>query len=276
MGWIRAYRVSKPVLRELREAGVSEHVMTSLENQATQRLFDRKSLEDLLDALGPVRPREDERALILRLSKMGLLRLDYLLPDRTIREWVEALVIALVVAQLIKTFFFAPFRVPTGSMIPTIQEGDHLFASVFTYGVRIPFTDTRFFAAPVERGDIVIFPFPKDPGTDFIKRVVALPGERVAVRDDKVYINGQPLNEPYAYHDSRGGLRPPDYPERMVPEGHFFVMGDNRYHSLDGRAWGFVRQDTVIGKGQIIYWSHDPAAGWFEGYRFGRIAKMLE
>ena len=102
------------------------------------------------------------------------MRLDLLIPNRTIREWTEALIFAVVVATFVRTYFFAPFQIPSGSMLPTIQIGDHIFASMYTYGSPIPFSDIKLFKKPVKRGDIVIFPYPQDPSIDYIKRAVGL------------------------------------------------------------------------------------------------------
>jgi len=216
-------------------------------------------------------------------QRRSLLRLERIIPHRATREWVEALIIALAVAVVFRTFLFAPFKIPSGSMIPTIRIGDHLFASKFSYGLPIPFIDARLFAQEVRRGDIVIFPYPLDPSVDYIKRVIGTGGETVEMRGRTVYIDGTPLDEPYAYYDprivkqfERRGQPLPDYGPVTVPEGKLFVMGDNRLNSADSRVWGFVDVDDVIGEGLIVYWSHDPRAGLLSGYRLGRIGTILE
>ena len=223
---------------------------------------------------------------LLKATK-GFMRLDLLIPNRTIREWTEALIFAVVVATIVRTYFFAPFQIPSGSMLPTIQIGDHIFASMYTYGSPIPFTDIKLFKKPVKRGDIVIFPYPQDPSIDYIKRAVGLPGETLEIRNDQGFINGEPLDESYAYFEPNErksrqaqGLEAAAPSSRYgpvkIPQGKLFAMGDNRYNSADSRFWGFVDIDTITGKGQIIYWSHDPNKSIFNGYRFERIFDFLE
>ncbi len=222
---------------------------------------------------------------ILKAAK-GFMRLDLLIPNRTIREWTEALIFAVVVATIVRTYFFAPFQIPSGSMLPTIQIGDHIFASMYSYGSPIPLTDIKLFKKPVKRGDIVIFPYPQDPSIDYIKRAVGMPGETLEIRNDKVFINGKLLEEPYAYFEPKErksrqaqgiALAPTSrYGPVRIPKGKLFTMGDNRYNSADSRFWGFVDMDTITGKGQIIYWSHNPNKSIFSGYRFERIFDFLK
>jgi len=214
---------------------------------------------------------------------MRVFRLERVIPHRGLREWVEALLIALIVATLFRTFLFAPFEIPSGSMRPTLKVGDRLFASRFAYGIPVPFAHTRLFEQGIERKDIVIFPYPRNPSTDFIKRVIAVGGETVEVRGKAVYVDGTRLDEPYAYYDprierelKRTGRGMPDYGPVTVPHGKLFVMGDNRLNSADSRVWGFVDADTVEAKGTVIYWSHDPRRGWLSGYHLGRVGTILQ
>ncbi|MBF0278518.1 MAG: signal peptidase I [SAR324 cluster bacterium] len=212
--------------------------------------------------------------------------MDKLITHKATREWVEALIFAAVVAIVVRTFLFAPFRIPSGSMIPTIQIGDQIFATMFSYGIPVPLTDIKFFEEPVQRGDIVIFPAPPDPSIDFIKRTIALEGETIEIRDDKVYIDGKLLPEPYAFFDpeNRSASQYPNvsnFGPVTVPKEHILTMGDNRYNSHDGRFWGFVPTKKVKGKGQMVYWSKDVRegiTGFFEwdSYRFRRIFHFLE
>ena len=200
---------------------------------------------------------------------------------------MEALIFALVVAAIVRTYMFAPFQIPSGSMLPTIQIGDHIFASMYSYGSPIPFTNIKLFRKPILRGDIVIFPYPRDPSIDYIKRVIGLSGETLEIRDDQVYIDGVQLQESYAcYNPPECDMKPtvinrPLYPVSnfgpvSIPEGKLFVMGDNRYNSADSRFWGFVDIQSVVGKAQMIYWSHDPRESYFSGYQLGRIFTFLE
>ena len=166
-------------------------------------------------------------------------------------------------------------------MLQTIQIGDYIFASMYTYGLKLPFTDDKLLSQPVERGDIVIFPYPRDPSIDYIKRTIGLPGETLEIREDQVFINGERLDEPYAFFEGKqrlalGGDRISNFGPVTVPEGKLFVMGDNRYNSADSRFWGFLDVEQVMGKGRIIYWHHDPRESLFSGYRLDRLFSTLQ
>ncbi|MDP7157156.1 MAG: signal peptidase I, partial [SAR324 cluster bacterium] len=181
----------------------------------------------------------------------------------------------------VRTYVIAPFKIPSGSMIPTIQIGDHIFASMYSYGAWLPFTDDKLLAQPVKRGDIVIFPYPRDPSIDYIKRTVGLPGETLEIREDQVFINGEPLDEPYAYFEGKqrlalGGDRISNFGPITIPEDRLFVMGDNRYNSADSRFWGFLDAQQVMGKGRFIYWHHDPRESLFSGYQLDRVFGTLQ
>ena len=187
-----------------------------------------------------------------------------------VREYAEALIIALVLALLIRTFIIQAFKIPTGSMEPTLLVGDHLLVSKFSYSIHVPnevpftsiqlFPDYHYFSSVPERGNIVVFKFPLEPDKDFIKRVVGLPGETIQVIRQRVYINDKLLKEPYAYHSQPSspdsGTRDNMAPLR-IPEGHIFVMGDNRENSSDSRVWGVLDLKNLRGKAQWIYWSWD-------------------
>ena len=180
----------------------------------------------------------------------------------TLREYVEALVMAVLLALFIRTFVVQAFKIPSGSMLPTLQIGDHLLVNKFIYGLRIPLVGKRIleFRAP-ERGDVVVFIYPEDRTKDFIKRVIGTPGDRVEVRDKVVYINGERVEDPHAYYDApdlRGSHNPRDnFGPYTVPPHKIFVMGDNRDHSHDSRFWGSVDIDDILGKAFILYWSWD-------------------
>jgi signal peptidase I len=179
------------------------------------------------------------------------------------QELLEAIAVAIVLAMLIKAVLFQAFKIPSGSMEPTLLIGDHILVSKFIYGERIPFTDKRWprFRVP-ERGDIIVFVYPEDRSKDFIKRVVAVEGDMIEVRGKQVLVNGEELKEPYArYVDDdmarRFGQYVPrqDMAPKKVPPGKLFAMGDNRDHSADSRKWGFVPIEDVKGKACIIYYS---------------------
>jgi signal peptidase I len=197
---------------------------------------------------------------------------------RLLREYAEAIITALILALLIRTFVVQAFKIPSGSMIPTLLIGDHILVNKFIYGTEIPFTDKRIliFRKP-ERGDIIVFKYPENPKKDFIKRVVAVEGDVIEGRNKVVYVNGNPSKEPYARHYDRhirpGGFDPRDnFGHIVIPKGKVFVMGDNRDQSYDSRYWGFVDLKDIKGEAFIIYWSWDPD----DWVRFGRIGRLIE
>lgn len=194
------------------------------------------------------------------------------------REYAEALIVALALAMFIRTFFVQAFKIPSGSMLPTLQIGDHLLVNKLLYGVRVPVVGTRFlsFFEP-ERGDIIVFVYPEDRDKDFIKRIVGVPGDVIEIRQKQLYRNGKQVDrsiEPYAQYTK--GLEPgvrDNFGPVTVPEGHVFVMGDNRDHSFDSRFWGFVPYEDIKGKAFIIYWSWDGDDTWV---RWGRIGDLVQ
>ncbi len=199
------------------------------------------------------------------------------------RETVEAVVIAFLIALVIRTFVVQAFKIPSGSMIPTLQIGDHILVNKFLLGtpVDIPFTNITLFRMPglrePERGDIIVFKYPEDRTRDFIKRVVGIGGDVVEEKDKTVYVNGHKLVEPYTQHvdediKARQVDRRDNFGPIVVPRGSVFVMGDNRDQSYDSRFWGFVDETEIKGKAMIIYWSWDGDATWV---RFSRIGKLL-
>lgn len=203
----------------------------------------------------------------------------------TIREYLETLVIAVVLALFIRTFVVQAFKIPSGSMIPTLLIGDHILVNKFIYGIRLPFTDVV--AIPLtqpERGDVIVFRFPKDESKDFIKRVIGIPGDKIEVRDKVLYVNGIEQNERYT-NQGRDELSLRIMPDRdnfgpvNVPEHAYFVMGDNRDHSLDSRFWGFVDFSKIKGEAFLIYWSWDKERAVFDSFngwaRWDRIGKVI-
>lgn len=164
-----------------------------------------------------------------------------------LQEYAEALIVAVLLALVIRTFVVQAFKIPSGSMLPTLQIGDHLLVNKFIY-----------YFEPIRRGDIIVFKFPQDETRDFIKRIIGLPGEALEVRGRQVLINGVPLSEPYAVY-SDGGLSRVLEREHLgplvIPPGKFFMMGDNRDHSMDSRVWGFLDVHKIKGKAFIVYFS---------------------
>ena len=196
---------------------------------------------------------------------------------RLIKEYAEAIITALLLALIIRAYIIQAFKIPSGSMIPTLLIGDHILVTKFIYGTKIPFSDKSFlvFKQP-EKGDIIVFKYPEDPKKDFIKRVVATGGDTLEERNKIMYVNGKGVTEPYAYHgDSfvrpRGDPRD-NFGPLIVPENKVFVMGDNRDQSFDSRYWGFVDIKAIKGKALIIYWSWDPG----NRLRFNRIGRLVK
>ncbi len=198
-----------------------------------------------------------------------------------VREYVEAFAIALLIALLVRTFVIQAFKIPSGSMENTLLVGDHIFVNKFVYGYHLPFTKGRVLAfSTPRRGDIIVFVFPEDPGKDFIKRVIAVPGDTVEIRDKVVFLNGKPQEEKYTrFADGNrvdGFVRSRDNMAPVaVPAKRYFVMGDNRDRSYDSRFWGFVEEDAIIGKALFIYFSvnWDADLHWYEFWRFPELVR---
>ncbi|WP_418790073.1 signal peptidase I [Phosphitispora sp. TUW77] len=154
-------------------------------------------------------------------------------------EVLESVAIAVVLAFIIRFFLFQPFYIPTGSMEPVLTKGDRIIVSKIHYRLDNP-----------ARGDIVVFKYPIDPDRDFVKRVIGLPGETLEIRDSMLYINGEFVEQPFL----SPGLKYGSYGPVTIPQGHYFMMGDNRNNSEDSRFWGMLPQENIIGKTLLIYW----------------------
>ncbi len=197
-----------------------------------------------------------------------------------IREYAESIIIAVLIALFIRAFIVQAFKIPSGSMEPTLLIGDHLLVNKFIYGIKLPFVKRKFmvFRHP-RRGDVIVFIFPRDKEKDFIKRVVGTPGDTVEIRRKKIYINGKLWDDPYGVYRDPGvtGLVPRDnFGPVVVPKGHVFVMGDNRDRSYDSRFWGFVPIDQIKGKAMILYWSWNSSSKSLWGkIRFNRIGRLI-
>ena len=172
-------------------------------------------------------------------------------------EWVESILIAFLLAMVIRTFVIQAFKIPTGSMRMTLIEGDAILVNKFIFGAKIPFTNYRLPAIrQPKRGDVVVFIFPQDTKKDFIKRLVATEGEEVEITNGTIYVNNKPVTESgfnANYYYNRG-----DFGEAgkkiTVPKNAYFVLGDNSASSQDSRYWGFVPKDNLLGKAILIYW----------------------
>lgn len=178
------------------------------------------------------------------------------------KNWGKPLLVAIILAFFVRSFFVAPFKIPTGSMIPTLMVQDRLFVNKITFGIKIPYTNHWImrFREP-KRGEIIVFKYPIDPKRDFIKRLIAVGGESVEIRNKDIYINGKLLTEPQSirnveYYNTTDPSWPYGWPGQVftVPQDHYFVMGDNSASSNDGRAWGFVPKENLVGKAFVIYW----------------------
>ncbi|MDD5661856.1 MAG: signal peptidase I [Candidatus Omnitrophica bacterium] len=175
-----------------------------------------------------------------------------------LREWIEAALFAAFLAFcVIRPFIVQAFKIPTGSMRPTLLEGDLILVNKFIYGAKVPFTHLRLPALrQPKRGDVVVFIYPEDKNKDFIKRLVALPGETVEIKSGTIYVDSRPLLEPVfnnRYYYNRGNFAK-EYEKVVVPQGSYFVLGDNSGSSRDSRYWGFVPVDNILGEAVLIYW----------------------
>ncbi len=230
-----------------------------------------------------------------------------------LREYTEAILIAVILALMIRAFVVQAFKIPSSSMVPTLVVGDHILVNKFIYGLRIPFTDNRFliFRQP-RREDIIVFSFPenkekeecrslpknilsrleavfergnplylfRDDCRDFIKRVIAVGGDKIEIRDKRVYVNDIPFNEDYTIHSDNtvlgSNIAPRDnYGPVTVPRNKFFVMGDNRDQSYDSRFWGFVDMEDIKGRAFIIYWSWNTNGNLLNKVRWSRIGDLI-
>ena len=194
-----------------------------------------------------------------------------------VRDWTEALLVAAVLALIIRTFVVQAFKIPSGSMEDTLLIGDHLLVNKFIYGPMIPFTDTRMFALrDPKQGDVIVFEYPEDPSKDFIKRIVGVPGDVVQGINKKVYVNGRLYQNAHEVHKENDIIPKEQNPRDTfgpvkVPEGAYFVMGDNRDRSYDSRFWGFVANDEIKGLAFIKYWSWDNDSFRPRWSRIGRL-----
>jgi len=222
----------------------------------------------------------------------------------SVREVVESLLVTVLLALFGTTFVVQAFKIPSQSMEPTLLVGDHLLVNKFIFGGRgqwygalLPYRDVR-------RGDIIVFKFPYQDHPHYVKRVIGMPGDRIRMVDQKVYVNGKLANEPFAYHDPDAPYDPflynfppsatdqlysnmqPEWAnvianyisngELVVPPGRYFAMGDNRDHSWDSRYWGFVDRDAIMGRPVLIYWSISGEEGSDEERPPGPVPSLID
>ncbi|MBN1365878.1 MAG: signal peptidase I [Syntrophaceae bacterium] len=182
-------------------------------------------------------------------------------PKSKFKEYAESIIIAVLIALFIRTFIICAYKIPSRSMVPTLLVGDHILVNKFIYGVKIPLLRRTIipFSEP-KRGEIVVFIFPNDRSKDFIKRIIGVAGDKIEIKNKKVFINDEEYKDSYGIF-SESLILPKSMGTRdnfgpvIVPEKSIFVMGDNRDESLDSRFWGFVKLKDVEGKAFIIYWS---------------------
>ena len=240
--------------------------------------------------------------------------------DESILDTIKTIIYAILIAIIIRTFLFEPFKIPSGSMYPTLHVGDYLFVSKYTYGYSkhsfpfsLPLFEGRIWADQPQRGDVVVFKFPQDNKTDFIKRIIGLPGDKIKMQDGILYINGKPVErqqiEDFVIRDKFGnGERYRQYIETLpngvkhnileisdrqefvdnmvevtVPENSYFVMGDNRDRSDDSRlSVGFVPFENLVGKARWLCFSHNTDDAWYKPWawtkkiRFERMFKKIQ
>ncbi|MCL1984962.1 MAG: signal peptidase I [Betaproteobacteria bacterium] len=191
------------------------------------------------------------------------------------REYAEALLVALALALVIRTFIVQAFKIPSGSMLETLQIGDHLLVNKFLYGVKWPFSDSYAVRGlDPERGDIVVFKYPNNRDIDFIKRIIGIPGDVIEIRNKQLIRNGQPVSESYIKHSQPTFMVSvrDNFGPVTVPKDQYFVMGDNRDDSQDSRFWGFVDRSDLHGKAWRIYWSSEGIGN----VRWDRFGKLVE
>ncbi|MDY6850649.1 MAG: signal peptidase I [Thermodesulfobacteriota bacterium] len=201
------------------------------------------------------------------------------------REYAEAIILAVILALFIRTFVIQAFKIPSGSMEPTLLVGDHILVVKSIYGIRLPILNKVVIPLKTpQRGDVIVFIFPQDRDKglferrDFIKRVVAVAGETIEVRNKRLYINGKSVPDEHAHFDDRSSapimVKPLDnFGPVTVPADKLFVMGDNRNHSHDSRYWGFVDMEEVRGKAVLIYWSWKFLDSW--QVRWNRLGNLV-
>ncbi len=213
------------------------------------------------------------------------------------REYAEALVIAIILALTIRVFIVQAFKIPSGSMIPSLQIGDHILVNKLSYGIQRPkdcefemsFLPVTCYSSelvvdfgPPERGDVIVFRYPEDEHKDFIKRIIGVPGDSIQIRNKIVYVNGEPFQD--ATFTQRvdpgiidGRINPRDnYGPVTVPPHSYFVMGDNRDQSLDSRFWGYVQEHKIKGRAFLVYWSWNGQGSLMEWVRWNRIGKIID
>jgi len=268
----------------------------------------RNDVAAAMTALDEAHRSGDTGAMRKNGDKLGAIVAKYLTAYKkpAWRESFESIAVAVLVALVLRSFVVEAFKIPSGSMIPTLAIGDQIFVNKFVYGIRIPFTSIRVvdFSMP-KRGDVIVFMVPIEPHEDYIKRVIGLPGDEISVRRGVLYVNSKPLPreahgriteldrdgvsgpwhgfEAFSFTESMGDKHytvlqdanlpqvASDYPPFIVPEDHVFVMGDNRDRSFDSRSWGPVPLSNILGRSLFVWWSWGK-----DGLNWKRIGTWIE
>jgi signal peptidase I len=289
----RSYRIPDSVSAEIEHA-----------NGALEAAMAGSDGEQIRAAMGALEEKMDQHLAFARKS--------------SVREYSESIGVAVAIALFLRAFVVEAFQIPSGSMIPTLEIGDHIFVSKFSYGLVVPFTNKKIFQyASPRRGDVIVFKFPHQTEIDYIKRVIGLPGDKVEIRRNEIFINGRPMERThdeekcrYAEGPQIDGFVPErdcerwietldgrkhvaihepnretNYGPLTIPNGHVFVMGDNRDNSNDSRAWGTVPEELIKGRALIVWWSRGPTDAdlsgngvkqWFDSIRWRRFFKLVE
>lgn len=218
-------------------------------------------------------------------------------------EYARSFFPILLIVFLLRSFLYEPFRIPSGSLEPTLLMGDFILVNKYDYGMRVPVIHKRIMGeGKPERGDIVVFRWPPNPSVNFIKRVIGLPGDKISYINKELFVNGQKVPQELIeqsialdekgtewqaitkqedllgikhkiYVDPKESRR--DYQDIVVPDNMYFVMGDNRDHSADSRFWGFVPDNHIVGKAVLVWMSWDGAQNWSQWIRWKRIGKSI-
>src|SRR5580658_2686226 len=225
--------------------------------------------------------------------------------DTSISEYLESLLVTVLLALFATTFILQAFKIPSPSMESTLLVGDHLLVNKFIFGGHGAWYEKLLPYRPLERGDIIVFKYPFQDHTHYVKRVIGLPGDHLKIVDQRVFLTGKVLHEPYVTHDPNVGYDPLNYnfppkgvqlysspmvpewattfkkyvqdDEIVVPPGKYFAMGDNRDHSADSRYWGFVDRDAIMGRPFLIYWSVDASSADYSASTFfQRLAGIFD
>lgn len=309
--WYRRFRLKRKSRKLIKS---SRKILSSKRDFIEPKIV--KSVEDRISELENSMNSNDYASINDKYESLKKIYEEQLsgLGKSKLRQNVEAIFLALLLALFVRTFIVQPFKIPSGSMIPTLLIGDHLLVNKFAYGTRVPFTDTVILPFDdIRRGDIVVFKFPDGsekgptPGVHYIKRIVAVEGDELDIRGNELYINGERVEREYAgtyEYDDNGKIVSHDmYTEALsernfnviyrngsrlttkgnlrfpvtIDEGHYFALGDNRDNSWDSRFWGFVPEEYIAGRAFLIHWSWDLSnPNIFRIVRWDRLFSTIE